>query len=275
MRIFGPPTQPELCSHSGKAAPMTAAAEKEQTMQTVIPELTVNELKQALGDASVRQFQKRGPSGEIITDAPWIVDVLPESREVVFKDENGFWRAPYLVNGDRTCSIGLGVRVKMDWTPLTAAQTQALEQAVRELYSLQKGSGAAPPRIVEVRAGAAPVSSPQGTVIVAFKGEYSEVPYVFDGPRCWASTGRPIQKFGSHFGRLPAPTAGLELDVVTTMLRDELAKRGHTVSYGDCLAAAAKSMSLIEGGRKPEAGEFLTSLFRGFEKERAGKGGKP
>lgn len=155
---------------------------------------------------------------------------------------------------------------------LSAAQREALAQAVAEQLQLQRRPGDAPPSIVEIRAALAPASSPHGTAIVRFKDEFTAISYTFDNStgQCWVTTGSRVLRYGNHYGAPPVVMRGLAVDTFAKQLQDILCSQGIEIQYEQAMITASKVLACPPGpSMNASLGTFLTELMSA-----ARKGGK-
>jgi len=241
--------------------PITAQAEKKgaSTMPPItVPELSVEDLERSLRDALVKQFEKRGPTGQIVTEAPLLEEVFPDSRELIYRDAGKFWKAPYLLNGDGTAGIGVGVPVAKTWTTLSAVQRRDLEREVMAYFKPLKAPGDLDPVVKEVRAR----DAGKGFVVALFVGAYYEMPFLFEGPKCWVSGPRAVERNGGTF-TAPKHMVGAEIVAMTDKIIGAMKDLGRDIPFADAQIIAAK---VVAAPPKAELGRFLTELFNASKK---------
>lgn len=246
--------------HYRHTRPITANAPTEKgvtAMQTnTVPELTTADLERALRDALVKQFEKRGPTGQVVTEAPPLERVFPDTKELIYRHEAKYWKAPYLLNSDQTATIGVGVPVAKTWTTLSAMQRRDLEQAVIESFKVLKAAGDLDPVIKEVRAK----DEDKGSAVVLFSGAYHELPFWFDGKKCWVGSPRPVERDGASF-RPPSNMTGLDVVAMTDKIVATVKELGRQIRYGDAQIIAAQLQAQSWPTTKRELEPFLGKVF--------------
>ncbi len=222
---------------------------------TTVPELTTADLERSLRDALTRQFEKKGPTGQVVTEAPLLEEVFPDTKELIYRDAGKYWRAPYLLNADKTASVGVGVAVAKTWTALSAVQRRDLEREVMAYFHPLKAAGDRDPVVKEVRAK----DAEKGSVVALFAGAYYELPFLFEGPKCWVSSPRPMERDGATATfRAPSNMSGLDVVALTDKIVGAMKDLGRPVSFADAQIIAAK---VCAAPPKADLGRFLTELF--------------
>jgi hypothetical protein len=241
-------------------------------MPTTVPELTTADLERALRDALTRQFEKKGPTGQVVTEAPLLEEVFPDTKELIYRDAGKYWRAPYLLNGDGTAGIGVGVPVAKSWTTLSAVQRRDLEREVNAYFKPLKAAGDLDPVVKEVRAK----DAEKGSVVALFAGAYYEMPFLFDGPKCWVSSPVPVERDGATF-RPPSNLSGLDVVAATDMIIAAVRKMGRQIRYGDAQIIAAqltdRSCPTTKNELEPLLGKVFAMIAEEERRQPAKRGG--
>lgn len=250
-------------------APTTKGA---TTMPTTVPELTTSDLERALRDALTKQFEKRGPTGQVVTEAPLLEEVFPDTKELIFRDAGRYLRAPYLLNGDGTAGIGVGVPVAKTWTTLSAMQRTDLEREVIAYFKPLKAAGDLDPVVKEVRAK----DAEKGSVVALFSGAYYEMPFLFEGLKCWVSSPVPVERDGATF-RPPSNLSGLDVVAATDMIIAAVRKMGRQIRYGDAQIIAAQLTDLscpTKSELEPLLGKVFAMIAEEERRHPAKRGGR-
>jgi len=270
IEIVGPAMRIDAVFYEpNQATPIRAAAASSD--KTSPPPMSASDLEQAIREALRKQFPITAPLGLPSGDEPFLEEIYPETREAIYSRGGKFWKSPFLVNADRSVTLGVAVPVIQAWVAAAGGSRgptwrsedgtelsvmgvlhrRLLAQAVEEFHAPLKAAGDARPEILEIRSASA---------IVQFQGELHEMPILFEGPRCWISSGRPVERVGSTFSAR-SDLVGVAENALAMAVQAALCAKGREAPFGECLVQASRVLATPPAEGPKRFPEFLNALF--------------